>query len=899
MVSGKELNFGHHFGKIQKGHLGMKTPARFLLVRSIALAVFAGIVAAWDCRASDEPAFASFPMAETPLTLRAEATSRRFIAAHGRRGMVVGYTAESLEGWIYPFRIFHDFRVGFRADESSEVVPGSALVRQVLVNPESVTRVYSAQNFTVKETLFVPLDLAGFVILYEVESRAPLHIVLTFQPDLNLMWPGGIGGQSYDWDAKRRAFVLQESSEKYSAMVGSPAAGHHSAPASYVEPWVADRKLSLELDIPDSSGERRTYPLVVSCGIPGHYEAAKIYETLLTETPRLYAEAAEHYRKLVSSNLQVETPDRDTNLAYAWARIALEQSYVCNPFLGCGLVAGYGPSRDTRRPQYAWFFGGDALNNTFALEAVGDHDLAREAVRFIQKYQKKDNGEIFHELSQSAGLIDWFKDYPYAYRHTDASAMYLAAFGNLYRASGDQDFLRASWDSLRAAYRYLLSRLDPSDGLVTVPPGGWGGDETIGEQVSKDIYLESLWVAGAESLAELATVMGDGKLSSDARARAEKARASIATKLWNSERNFFFYGFNARGDLLKQELGQPNWGIWLGAFDPDKAERALDRMARANWQADWGLRSIPTDDPLYIGGSYGHGSVWPLGTGVQALAFYRHHRPLQGYPLLHALVEQSFLNSLGHVTEVFSGDFYRELDVSVPEQIWSSGMVITSIVRGLLGLEPDAPGGKLVFAPHLPANWPGVRIRNLKIGSSVVSLEMEQTESQVRLRVETSGAPLDFEFMPEVPLGSKNFRATLDGRRLPVKPASSTQDNHAEVKFRVQQKAEVVLRFEPGVRPWLPSVPSRIGEVSRGLRILSSRVEGRTYRAEVEGRPGACAPLAIATPWQVRRLEGGQVTFRERNEWHFEVTTTPESCGTNAGDAGPYQTWTFQVEFAP
>jgi hypothetical protein len=66
----------------------------------------------------------------------------------------------------------------------------------VIVNPESVTRVYSGQNFTVRETLFVPLEEGGFEILYEVSSPAPLHIVASLRPDLDLMWAGGIGGQS-------------------------------------------------------------------------------------------------------------------------------------------------------------------------------------------------------------------------------------------------------------------------------------------------------------------------------------------------------------------------------------------------------------------------------------------------------------------------------------------------------------------------------------------------------------------------------------------------------------------------------------------------------------------------------------------------------------------------------
>jgi len=375
-----------------------------------------------------EAGYTNLQVRETTLTLRAEATARRFIAAHGRRGLVAGYAAESLEGWVYPFRIFHDYRVSFRLEGESEALPGPALVREVVVNPESVTRVYSGQKFTVRETLFVPLDIAGFAILYQVQSHELLHIVLSFRPDLDLMWPGGIGGQDYDWDAARHAFLLTESSSKYSALVGSPLAGNHTAPGDYSRPWAADRKLSLELDVPAEAAAPLSYPLVVACGIPGHYDAGKIYESILEETPKLFREAVQHYQDLAASNVQVETPDREVNLAYTWARITLDQAYVCNPFLGCGLVAGYGPSRDTRRPQYAWFFGGDAMVNTLALEAAGDHRLARDALLFIRKNQKKDTGEIFHELSQSAGLIDWFKDYPYGYRHTDASAMYLLVF---------------------------------------------------------------------------------------------------------------------------------------------------------------------------------------------------------------------------------------------------------------------------------------------------------------------------------------------------------------------------------------------------------------------------------------------------------------------------------------
>ena len=849
-----------------------------------------------------EAGYSALAIPETPITLRAEASPRRFIAAHGRRALVEGYAGESLEGWVYPFRIFHDYRIAFRPRGSNSTISGATAVREVVVNPECVTRVYSGQNFTVRETLFVPLDEGGFELLYAVNSPVPLQIVVSFRPDLDLMWPGGVGGQSFGWDADRHAFTLVESSGKYWALVGSPIATQHSSPDSYAQPWQADRTLSLELDFPAGSGDR-SFPLIASLTAPPYCDAAKTYDSLLSRTPELYAAAAEHYQKLIESGVQVETPDERVNLAYQWARIALDQAYVCNPWLGCGLVAGYGPSRDTRRPQYAWFFGGDALNNTFALEASGDHALARDAIRFIQKYQKKDDGEIFHELSQSAGLIEWFKDYPYAYRHADVSAMYLVAIRNLYGASGDVEFLRSSWDSVKAAYAYLVSRIDPSDGLVTIPAGGWGGDETINQQVAKDVYLESVWVAGGEAVAELASVMGEPELSGDARRQAEKARASLNTKFWNPGRDFFLFGFNGKGEPLTQELSEP-WGVWMGGFDEEKSGRVLDNMAHGRWETDWGVRSVPIGDPLYIGDSYGHGSVWPLGTGIQALAFLSHHRPLQASPLWHALVEQSFLNSLGHVPEVLSGDFYRELDVSVPEQIWSSGVLITTLMRGVLGLDPNAPAAELRWTPHLPPGWSSVTIKNLPVGRSTVSLQMKQSDTGIDLHVSQTGSnPAAIVFAPEVPLGARNLRASLNGQAVRATIRSYEQDAHAEVRLSGEANAEVTLRFEPGVRPWVQVTHLAIGDESHGLRVLSSKLENHTYSAEVEGPPNACEPFSITTPWHLTHVEGGRVSGHDADEWRFSVSPAPGSCETQTtaspAAGGHYESWAFRVEFAP
>jgi hypothetical protein len=77
-----------------------------------------------------------------------------------------------------------------------------------------------------------------------------------------------------------------------------------------------------------------------------------------------------------SEIVKVTTPDAEVNRAIQWAQIALEQAWTCNARLGCAVVAGYGPSHSSRRPQYAWFFAGDGLLAAEALLHEGNYKRA-------------------------------------------------------------------------------------------------------------------------------------------------------------------------------------------------------------------------------------------------------------------------------------------------------------------------------------------------------------------------------------------------------------------------------------------------------------------------------------------------------------------------------------------
>jgi glycogen debranching enzyme len=92
---------------------------------------------------------------------------------------------------------------------------------------------------------------------------------------------------------------------------------------------------------------------------------------------------------------RIDSPDDELDLALEWGKVALDKGFVCNPRLGCGLIAGLGPSGRSERPGFGWFFGGDAFINSWAMTAYGDFETVRESLRFLSKRQRAD-GKMMH-----------------------------------------------------------------------------------------------------------------------------------------------------------------------------------------------------------------------------------------------------------------------------------------------------------------------------------------------------------------------------------------------------------------------------------------------------------------------------------------------------------------------
>jgi glycogen debranching enzyme len=856
--------------------------ARSLAHSVVALCFFLFAFNACAQRESADSATASSPALETQAVV-----SRHFIAAHGTRSIIQGYAGGTLEVWAYPFQILSGYQVAFRAPDGTTAVDGKDILSRIVYDPDSVTRVYIGPNFIVHEKLFVSFNQPGAILTYTIEGNKSIQIDVHASPIMNLMWPAGVGGQSVEWNSSLSAYVLAEPLHGYTATVGSPDLVAHDAPTNSTTRSTGETGIGFTLH-PNASGIARLY---VALNPPHATEPGTLFHTLIQNRASLEAESAAYFRDVRANSLQIETPDTKVNEAIAWAKIALEQAWVCNPDLGCAFVAGYGPSRAARRPQYEWFFAGDGLVSTQAAVDTGDLAHAREELEFILRYQDSKTGMIWHELSQSASFIDWAGKYPYMFVHVDITFQFLGELSRYVETTGDLSFVRDHWSAIESAYSYCRSVIDPKTNLPYIPPGKEGGDEQ--DRMSDDLGLSAAWAAASDSFAKLATLTGHADLAAEAAKNNQLARAEIPARYWDASQSFWITGHTIAGQKMEEHVSGPGEALTLNIFNPQQTNHMLDELASSSFQTDWGTRSIAVGSAGFDPESYGKGSVWPLGTAGMASTFWSEHRPVTALAVWQSLLPLASLDSPGHFPEVMAGNFYRPQIESVPEQTWSSAGFLSVTIHGLLGIDTNALHRRLTFAPRVPASWNDVSIQRIQLGGTSVSLVLHREASNLKLIIDNPGDPFKLEFSPDLPLGATVLRASFNHQATAAKLEEFPQQSNATVIVDAPHgKSELQLDWQGGISIIQDGPAPQLGDASSSIHIVDVHFEGKTLILAVDVPTDRASRLRLKTPWRIAHVEG--------------ATLQPESDGLSQiifaaaqQNANPYRRANAVIEINP
>lgn len=791
----------------------------------------------------------SAPELELTRTVR----TWEFLPVVGARAGLFGNETGDFEAWVYPLKIFRDFHLIFHLGDRA--LPADSLARTLTVHPESAAILYAGDNFRVRETLSIPANEAGAVIFLEIETEQPLDVEAVFTPDFELEWPAALGGTYVNWDVAKHAFVFGEETKKFAALVGSPTGGDEHV--AYQTNYSFSSENSMRLGVVQKGKETRA--IAIAASVNGLAEASNAYQHLFDSAAAAIQQSADYYRAYLDKTIGLELPDPALQQAYDWARISTIQGLVNNPYLGTGLVAGYRTSGVGQRPGFAWFFGRDSFWTSFALNSEGDYATARTAIEFISKYQRQD-GKIPHEISQSAGLLPWFKDYPYPYVSADATPLFILAMNDYAVQSGDVDFVKEKWDNLWRAYEFMRSTYDQQGFAKNIGVGhGWveGGPLL---PVKNEYYQAGLAVQALEALSNLARLAGKDDVSKQLAGEFEHIKPALEEAFWSPEIKSFAFALKLDNQRYDEPSVLTTVPMWFGLPQPGHADETITRLAAPDQQTDWGMRIISNRSKVYDGSGYHYGSVWPLFTGWASVAEYRYHREFPAYTNLRSNALLGFDGSLGHFTEVLSGDYYQSFATSSPHQIWSAAMVISPILRGMFGLSTNAEKHQINLAPHVPADWTNFAIRNVQVDGDSVDVQYRKSPEEISLEMKRSGTgECSLEFSPAFSLRSKVVSVVWNGKAVPFKMQPNSQDQHLLVRLALKEGTNnLVIRVKDDFGLTLTNELPHLGSASRGLRIVDESWNGAKDRLtlDVSGLAGARYELGVWNSAQISSVDG-------------------------------------------
>ncbi len=829
------------------------------------------------------PAFEIHP---NDLELTRPARPGEYFDKIGPHAGIMGYESGQFELWVWPWKPLRNFSLQFILGTSTEPIDGKDIARSVSVKPEVTTITYTYESFTVREHIFIPRNEPGAILLLDVHTTTPLSVIPGFLPVMQPMWPAGVGGQFSYWDDDVNGYVISEGQWRAEFICGSPAGREMAAPPAHM---FADNPLQFRIDVKPGQTDGKFIPIVIAGALPDtsdwkmKFDSVKAtYTRLWKHADTYYTACYDYFQNLRATTTQMESPDREFNLAFEWGKIALDNLLIDNPRLGHGMVAGYGLSGNGERPGFAWFFGGDAFINVLTMNSVGMFRQSRDALTFTQKWQRQDNfpvrrknpadppkdvGKMAHELSQSDGLCDWWNDYHYGYNHADTSPWYIVAMGDYVRTSGDTTFLRKSWNSVRQAYQWCLSKDSDSDGLMDLKGAGLGALE-FGKLVGiyADVYTCGVFVQAIREMTYMAGLMGDSQTARQADAQFKKAQPRLEKLFWLEKEGYYSYGATEKGEQVREKTPWPGVAMMFDLLDERRTAKCIEACNSADLCTDWGVRSLSDKSSLFDPTNYNYGAVWPFISSFFNTAQFRHHYALPAYQILQSTIRHAFDHALGVVPEVFSGELNEKLSEGYHHQGFSTTGYMIPLVRGLMGLRVDGVNGKVGISPHSGGLY-DFYLKNIRVARGRLNIRCSERDGEF---FETSYDGPDSVVLTtdvSVPPGARVDSGIIssDQGQYSVSDSlwsnetlsASGQDLHMKRELVIRPRKDVVKFGIVYSQPLLcnPSTTEPfVGMENRSLRFISERFtprkdgKGGEYILVVEGRQGASYHILLGRP---------------------------------------------------
>jgi glycogen debranching enzyme len=244
-------------------------------------------------------------------------------------------------------------------------------------------------------------------------------------------------------------------------------------------------------------------------------------------------------------------------------------------------------------------------------------------------------------------------------------------------------------------------------------------------------YVFDAWLRMAEAFEAL----GEPDRSHELRRKASELQQRFEQSFWCNDLEYYALALDPDKQPVRSIASNAGHCLWSGIISPDRAQKVVQRLMAAEMWSGWGIRTLSAKHPSYNPNSYHCGSVWAHDNSIIALGCKRY-----GFTTEVARIARGISGAASHfqhyrIPEAYTGipaepnAFpVQYIQANVP-QAWALGSIF-HLLQAILGLQADAPNGRLSVDPDLPKWLPDVTLHQLAIGNAKVDLRFWQADGK-------------------------------------------------------------------------------------------------------------------------------------------------------------------------
>jgi glycogen debranching enzyme len=353
-------------------------------------------------------------------------------------------------------------------------------------------------------------------------------------------------------------------------------------------------------------------------------------------------------------------------------------------------------------------------------------------------YRDAEPGKILHELRY--GELAHFKVIPHTpyYGTADATPLYLVALHAAWRATGDRALIERHLPAAEGCLAWIDEYGDcDGDGFQEYQTRSTAGYENMAWKDSGDavMYPDGTLVRGPKALCELQGYVYDAwlrmaeiydELDNKRRANALRKKADVLFRkfneaFWDEKSGFYAYALDGEKNKVLSVVSNVGQCLWSGIIAPERAGKVVKRLMWEDMWSGWGIRTLSANHPSFNPYNYQTGAVWPHDNSLIALGMRRYGFAAEAAAVARDISRAASHFLLNQLPELYGGlqrdptNFpVQYLGANVP-QAWAAGTPFM-LLQAMLGLQQDAPRGKLYVDPALPDWLPDVTLTDLRLG---------------------------------------------------------------------------------------------------------------------------------------------------------------------------------------